>query len=420
MSMRVSYITMKFPAAAETFACTDIRTLVETGVEIDVHSMRFQPANAAALLTERGLPSLAVEYATPWHIWRGAFFALSHPRLLLDTCMWLTLATWRTPKFLAISLCLLPRSFDIVQRLEKEAPEVVHLFWGHYPSIVGYLVRRRLPDCVLSAFLGAYDLTYAYRPSALLARQADVVWTHAHENVPAIEALGVSRKRIEVAHRGVDLSRFQAAGTKVSKRIVCAARLCREKHVDHVVMAFAKVFDNHPDASLVIMGEGPERPALERLVARLKLERAVRFCGHVPHTAVRDEMARAEFFVLLSQEETERLTNATKEALACGCLCIVTRSAGIEELLTDGVHGFVLEHGDIDGAVDRIEWAIDNERDAAAIAAAGAEQVRTSFSVVASMQRYLRRWTSLVTTRRRGDGALASSPAGKAPEVLSA
>ena len=68
--MRVSYITMKFPAAAETFACTDIRTLVETGVEIDVHSMRFQPANAAALLTERGLPSLAVEYATPWHIWR--------------------------------------------------------------------------------------------------------------------------------------------------------------------------------------------------------------------------------------------------------------------------------------------------------------------------------------------------------------
>ena len=417
--MRVSYITMKFPAAAETFACTDMRTLAEAGVAIDVHSMRFEPANGKAMLDERGLPALAVEYATPWHILRGTLFALAHPRLLLGICLWLAQATWRTPKFLAISLCLLPRSFDIVRRLEKTAPNVVHLFWGHYPSIVGYLVRRRLPDCVLSTFLGAYDLVYAYRPSALLAREADVVWTHAHDNVPAIEALGVPRERIAVAHRGVDVSQFQATGRKVSKAVVCAARLCREKHVDHVVLAFAKVFEKHPDASLVIMGEGPERPALEKLVVQLKLERAVRFCGHIPHEAVRDEMARAEFFVLMSQEETERLTNATKEALACGCLCIVTRSTGIEELVTDGVHGFVLEHGDVDGAAARIEWAIASPRDTAAIVAAGAKQIRTSFGAAASMQRYVQRWTSLLSARRQGR-ALVSSPPRNAPEVLSA
>lgn len=418
--MRVSYITMKFPAGAETFACTDIRTLIDADVEIDVHSMRFRPANARALLIERGLRTLVVEYSSLWHVVRGALFAAAHPRLALDTCTWLAVATWRTPKFMAISFCLLPRCFDIVSRLEETSPDVVHLFWGHYPSIAGYLVRRRLPHSVLSTFLGAYDLTYAYRPSALLAREADVVWTHAHENLSAIKELGVPQDRVVVAHRGVDLVHFRATGTKISKRIVCAARLCREKHVDHVVLAFAKVFEKHPDASLVIMGDGPERGSLERLVRRLTLEQAVRFCGHISHSAVRDEMAVAEFFVLMSQEATERLTNATKEALACGCLCIVTRSTGIEELLIDGVHGFVLDYGDIQGAAAKIEWAITCHHDATTIRAAGVEQIRNSFGVFASMRRYVQRWTSLLSARRQGRCQIAPSPQSTAPEVSGA
>ena len=50
--------------------------------------------------------------------------------------------------------------------------------------------------------------------------------------------------------------------------------------VDHVIQIFARILAVHPDASLVVLGDGPERPALERLVATLGLTSAVAFKGH--------------------------------------------------------------------------------------------------------------------------------------------
>ena len=55
-------------------------------------------------------------------------------------------------------IALIPMSFYMFEKLKKEKPDIVHLFWGHYPSLVGYLVKKNMPDTKLSQFLGAYDL----------------------------------------------------------------------------------------------------------------------------------------------------------------------------------------------------------------------------------------------------------------------
>jgi glycosyltransferase involved in cell wall biosynthesis len=393
--MKVCYVTMGFPLDVETFACTDVRMLRDAGVAVSVSTLLPAPRHAAEMLRDRGLSDLTIEYATFAAWWRGLSAALLNVSLSLSVARFVLRTTWRHPRFLLASFALLPRAFDIALQLERRPVDVVHLFWGHYPALVLYLLRRRQPSVVRSMFLGAYDLLYAYPPSREVACEADVLWTHARENVPVIAALGVAADRLAVVHRGVDLELFRPA-TKIPHRLVTACRLCREKHVDDVLHAFALVRRSHPDASLVVLGDGPERRHLEALAGALELGDAVRFLGHVPHHVVRDELATAECFVLMSREPTERLTNAIKEAMACECLVVVTDSPGIQELICDGVDGRVVPHAAIDRVAELVNDAFDNPLPSARLRRGAAQRIHEQFGAATAMAAYQRRWNELL------------------------
>jgi glycosyltransferase involved in cell wall biosynthesis len=106
--------------------------------------------------------------------------------------------------------------------------------------------------------------------------------------------------------------------------------------------------------------------------------------------------------MLMSREATERLTNATKEAMASGCVCVVTRSPGIEELMADGVHGILVEQGDVDAAARAMAWAFEHTAEAAEMRAAAARRIQSFFDVVRGMDVYRQRWLDLSEARRTG------------------
>src|SRR5690606_6195557 len=143
---------------------------------------------SAAMLAERDLASLDVEHGGVTAVLRGLGEAAKRPA----DCIWLVRTIiahcWRQPGQLMKALALVPASLAVLAALERRRPDVVHLFWGHYPSLVGLLARRRLPAAVISLFLGAYDLERRFPLSALLARRADLLLTHAAANRPALHA----------------------------------------------------------------------------------------------------------------------------------------------------------------------------------------------------------------------------------------
>jgi glycosyltransferase involved in cell wall biosynthesis len=108
-------------------------------------------------------------------------------------------------------------------------------------------------------------------------------------------------------------------------------RLAPEKGLDVLIAAWPLVRAAHPDARLVLIGEGPERPALEARVARLGLRGAVALPGSSadPVAALRD----ADLFVLPSR--TEGLPRALVEAMARALPCLGSRVGGIPELLPE-------------------------------------------------------------------------------------
>jgi glycosyltransferase involved in cell wall biosynthesis len=393
---------MGFPVPYETFAAFDVRALARAGVDTTVHSLRPAHPAVSRLVAERGLERTPLTHNSLRSSGRGLALALRRPIGFFRFVAWLVRKTWRTPSHLVRSLVLAPRAMDIMATIAADPPDIVHLFWGHYPVMVGYLVRRHVPGPRLSVFLGAYDLEWDYGGTAEIVRDADVVWTHARANLPDLIALGVAPERIHVVHRGVDLSPFRVRRPpKTPGRITCVGRLMAGKSFNDVIGAFAQIIRRAPHATLVIIGDGPEREALGALAHTLGVEHAITFAGHLPHAAVRAELASAEVFLYLSRSKTDRLPNVVKEAMASGCLCVVSRTAGIDELVEDGVHGFVVGYGDIAGAVERVDWAFRHPAEARTIAQAAEARVYREFDVDASMGEYRRQWEQL-TSRDRG------------------
>ena len=131
--------------------------------------------------------------------------------------------------------------------------------------------------------------------------------------------------------------------------LVFAGRLGPQKAVGVLLEALGRV----PDVSLMIAGDGPERPALERRVGEHRLDERVRFLGTVPRETVLRLFRAADASVLPSA--WENFPHTVVEALAVGCPVIATAVGGVPEVVRDGENGLLVPPGDAGALADAIE-----------------------------------------------------------------
>lgn len=158
------------------------------------------------------------------------------------------------------------------------------------------------------------------------------------------ETLGLQRDRLRVLHNPVDFEAIHSRARELPNNaperpfILSAGRLTLQKGHDQLLRAFAG--SRHRDShDLVIIGEGPERQALETLAAQLGVAQRVHFAGFVANPWA--WMARAELFVLSSR--WEGFPNALLEAMACGAPVLATDcSFGPGEIIEQGRNGWLV------------------------------------------------------------------------------
>ncbi len=179
------------------------------------------------------------------------------------------------------------------------------------------------------------------------------------------DRLGLPEERIRVVYNPVvtaDLTELEkvepddpwlADGGPV---VLAAGRLVPAKGFDHLLAAFAEL-NTDPSARLVILGEGPERTALDRLARDLGINDRVRFAGFDPNPF--RYMSRCAVFVLSSRYEG--LPGALIQAMACGAAVVACDCpAGPAEIVEDGVDGFLVPPGDRPAMVARIAALLDD------------------------------------------------------------
>ena len=136
--------------------------------------------------------------------------------------------------------------------------------------------------------------------------------------------------------------------------LLAAGRLTKQKDFPTLIRAFTNVRQTQP-VRLIILGEGPDRPALEALVRQLGLEQDVSLPGFVANPY--PYMVRASLFVLSSR--WEGLPGVLVEALYCGVPLIATDCpSGPREILADGQYGQLVPVGDVAALTRAIETAL--------------------------------------------------------------
>jgi glycosyltransferase involved in cell wall biosynthesis len=148
-------------------------------------------------------------------------------------------------------------------------------------------------------------------------------------------AMGLPEEKIRVHYTGVDLERFRPADRARAKLgfgvegplVVTPGNLVPLKGQRLAIEALAEL----PGATLLIAGEGPERPALEALIAARGLQSRVRLLGSVAPGAMPDLLAAADLMLLPS--EREGLANVWIESLASGTPILIADVGGAREVL---------------------------------------------------------------------------------------
>ena len=175
------------------------------------------------------------------------------------------------------------------------------------------------------------------------------------------------KNEIEVIPNFIDFSRFKktnkdhfkkAIAPNGEKILVHTSNFRKVKRVEDVIQIFAKISKEIP-SKLLMIGDGPERQNTEVLARSLCTQMDVRFLGK--QEAVEELLAVADVFLMPS--ETESFGLAALEAMACEVPVVSSNAGGIPEVNIEGVTGFLLPVGDVEGMAKRtLELLQDEEK----------------------------------------------------------
>jgi glycosyltransferase involved in cell wall biosynthesis len=157
--------------------------------------------------------------------------------------------------------------------------------------------------------------------------------------------------KVTVIPNGVDLEKIQAAMTRAPRaasgtELISVANLWKLKGIDYTLRALAELDRRGMrDWRYTIVGDGPERRALETLARESGLSGRVSFRGALDHRQALEAIAQSDIFVLPSWNEAFGLVYL--EAMACGKPVIGCRGQGAQDLLAEARTGLLVEPKDV-------------------------------------------------------------------------
>ena len=385
--LRVAYLVNQYPKVSHTFIRREILALERMGAEVTRVALRGWDAEVAdpedraeqartTYTLRRGLmPLLSATLRTL--VWRpGRFF----------TALKAALAMSRSSlRPLPYHLVYLAHACHILPLLEQRGVTHLHAHFGTNPAEVAMLVR----------LLGGPDYSFTVHGPEEIddARHMGFAQTvPAAKFIAAISSYTRSQlqrhvpyrdwDRIEVVHCGIDGQFFAGAPAEVedTAQFVCVGRLCEQKGQLALLDAFSRVLARHPEARLVLAGDGEMRAVIEDRIAALGIGAAVRITGWISSAEVRRELLAARALVLPSLQEG--LPVVIMEAMALRRPVISTFISGIPELVVPGENGWLIPSGSVDDLVGAMSACLETPLESLRrMGTAGAARVKARHSI---------------------------------------
>ncbi len=239
---------------------------------------------------------------------------------------------------------------EMARVTKREKLDLLHVHYA-LPHATAAQLARELTDVPYVTTLHGSDVTImgsdpSYEPvNTLSIKKSDAITTVSQFMAKeAKETLGIEEK-IHVIPNFVDHEMFRPAPCRILYNprpcgitLVHVSNFRQVKRVDDLIYSMCIIRKKEPNAQLILVGDGPERHRIERLIDKLDLRENITVTGYRSNVA--EVINCADALVLCSETENAPLT--ILEGMSCGLPVIGTNVGGIPEQVQDGENGFLV------------------------------------------------------------------------------
>jgi glycosyltransferase involved in cell wall biosynthesis len=299
------------------------------------------------------------------------------------------------------------------EHLERGAFDVAHSYKSSACIYGGLAARLAGVPVILGGLRVEYDDRGLLRLGHRFLQRIQTGWVVNSRAVAqsVVRAIGADPARCFVVHNGIDPSLFRSPLTKREAReklgldpdvptVSIVARFRRQKNHGVFLAAADRVRQLVPDARFLLIGDGPERPAIEARIAELGLGWSVELLGE--RSDVADCLAATDVSVLSS--DYEGVSNSLMESMSAGVPVVSTRYPGADELVNDGQDGYLVPCGDARALADRLCKLIADPAERARLGRNGRRTIETRFGIDAMAAALIAIYEACLRSARAGSG----------------
>jgi len=348
--VKVAYLTNQYPKTSHTFIRREIAGVEAAGVEVQRISLRATDEQLVdeGDRAERDRTRVILAHGALGLLPDALAVLLSRPRRTLRALRSALDIGRNSQRGFIRHLAYLAEACVLLRWTAHRAIHHVHVHFSTNPTTVALLCRDLGGPPFSFTAHGTADFISAssdsLRGKIEKARFVVAVCEDGRRRLMVFTPSGQEQK-LYVVCCGVDASFLEAAPTPIPslRRLVCVARLSSDKGIAVLLRAARLLVSDGLQFELALLGDGPERGALEALSSKLGLSSHVHFEGWRSGAEVRESLLSSRALVLPSL--SEGLPVVIMEALALRRPVICTSVGGIAELVTPGECGWIVAPG---------------------------------------------------------------------------
>ena len=379
----VAYIANQFPSSIEPYVMDEIGELRKRGVRVICCSgKRVRPDGLGEREREFWNDTRFFQPLSDTQLVRAMRRVGTHPHAYSSLLKPILSDLGRAPRRRVRSFGHTLLGAALAEELAPLAVEHIHAHHGYFASWMAF-VAAQLLEIGFSFTLHGSDLLVRadllgpkLRACRFCITVSDFNREHILRKFPSTPPSKVIVQRL-----GVDpASPSNAAVAKPEPRRFCllsVGRLHTVKNHEFLIRACAVLRDEGLDFLCWIVGEGPERPALEYLIADLELRERVLLVGQVAREDLDGYYRYADLVALTSL--SEGLPVVLMEAMAHERLVIAPAITGIPELVEHGRNGFLYRSGSLADFVSTVQWIFERKASLRSVELAAAESIALKF-----------------------------------------
>lgn len=397
--MRIAFLVDQFPSLSETFILNQITGLLDRGHEVDIYPDK--PSTIVQITSE--VTRYRCQERTYYVQWPNNRFW----RLLKATGLFVG-NFYKNPGGLLRSLnifkynfskngeqaAILKLFYSSIPFLNQQPYDIIHCHYGRN-GIRGMLLREIgvLRGKLITTFHGydvnSYPSEYGAEIYQPLFQTGDLYTVNTMFTAGKAVALGCPENKIVKLPVGVNLSNYNFQERRLQPgdpvNIITVARLVEKKGIEYSIRAIGKLHCKYANINYYIVGQGPLREPLERLISELALGDRVKLLGSKTQQELLELYAQSHIFVLSSvtaaNGDQEGQGLVLQEAQATGMPVLSTIHNGIPDGVLDGKSGFLVPERDVDALAAKLDYLINHPHVWPEMGRAGRAHVEANYDI---------------------------------------